>query len=653
MHTPDLNQNNIRKIREIFPCCVTEAHDDVTGQLRLGVDFDRLCQELSDHVVEGSQERYRIDWPGKQESLVLANMPTTKTLRPIPDEGLHFDRTKTLFIEGDNLDALKLLLNAYLGQIKLIYIDPPYNTGKDFIYRDRFAADQADQEISASERTEYGERLVANPEGNGRFHSNWLSMITPRLRLAKNLLTRDGAIFVSCDEGEQPRLRMIMDEIFGQSNFVADMVWAAGRKNDSRLVSVSHEYIVCYARNSAYLSENKVIWRQRKKGLDDIYKQYYRLKRRYEVDDYKAMTKDLKKWYSSLAESDPAKKHKHYCHIYARGFYFPGDFSWPGGGGPKYDVLHPTTKKPVKVPSSGWRFSDPKLMQEWIDNDRVHFGDDENSVPCIKRYLKDNERQVPYSVFYQDGRAASRRLSTLMGGKMFDFPKDELVLQEIIEMATDCDDIVRDFFAGSSTTAHSVMLQNAADGGNRKFIMVQLDELVNNKPDAFSAGFKTIPEVSRERIRRAGKKILDGDCHQDWNRDVGFRALKVDKSNMKDVYYFPEEVNQSQLWEMIDNVKDGRTVEDSLFQVLIDKGMDLTLPIRQETIRNKTVFFVNNNDLIACFDQGVTEKLVKDLANWAPRRVVFRDNSFKTDATKINVQQIFHQLSPSTDVKSF
>ncbi|MCY3626156.1 MAG: site-specific DNA-methyltransferase [Gammaproteobacteria bacterium] len=506
MRTSEVNRGNVMRIREMFPGCVTETLDELTGNLRLKVDFDLLRQELSDHVVEGPKERYRIDWPGKRESLDLANSPTTKTLRPVPDESLHFDTTKNLFIEGDNLDALKLLLNAYLGQIKLIYIDPPYNTGKDFIYRDRFATNQTDQEVSAGERTEYGKRLVANPERNGRFHSNWLTMMAPRLRQAKKLLTQDGAIFVSCDEGEQPRLRMVMDEIFGRPNFIADMVWAAGRKNDSRFISVSHEYIVCYARDSQYLRENKIIWRQRKKGLDDIYAQYERLKRQH-GEDYNAMTKGLKNWYSGLADGHPAKDHKHYSHADARGIYFPDNISWPGGGGPKYDVLHPRTNKPVKVPSSGWRISDPKNMQELIEDGHIHFGDDENSVPCRKRYLKEKEQQVPYSVFYQDGRAASKRLRTLLGGNFFDYPKDELVLQEIVEMVTANEDIVLDFFAGSSTTAHSVMLQNASDGGNRRFIMVQLDELVNKKSDAFSAGFKTISEVSRERIRRAGEKM--------------------------------------------------------------------------------------------------------------------------------------------------
>lgn len=651
MHSPDLSQDNIAKIRELFPGCVTEARDDATGAVRLAVDFDQLRQELSDHIVEGPQERYRLDWPGKREALALANEPINKALRPISGESLQFDTTKNLFIEGDNLEALKLIQDTYLGQIKLIYVDPPYNTGKDFIYRDRFASDQVTQEIASGERSEEGARLVANPEGNGRFHSNWLTMIAPRLRLAKTLLKRDGAIFVSCDEGEQPRLRMIMDEIFGQSNFVADMVWAAGRKNDSRLVSVSHEYIVCYARDSEYLRENGVTWRQRKKGLDEIYAQYERLKRQH-GNDYKAMTEGMKGWYRSLADGHPSKAHKHYAHVDVRGVYFPDNISWPGGGGPKYEVLHPRTKKPVKVPSRGWMTSDPKRMQEWIDDDRVHFGDDENAVPCIKSYLKDKELQTPYSVFYQDGRAASKRLRALMGGDLFDFPKDELVLQEVIEMMTEDKDIILDFFAGSSTTAHSVMLQNAKDGGNRKFIMVQLDEAADEKSEAFKAGFKTIPEVSRERIRRAGRQVLDGDCHANWNRDVGFRVLKVDTSNMKDVYYRPDELKQSDLLDMVDNVKEGRTAEDLLFQVLVDWGVDLTLPIRRDTVQGKTVFFVDDNALVACFDRGVTEDLVKELAGHEPLRVVFRDDGFVSDAVKINVEQIFRQLSPTSDVKS-
>ena len=652
MHSPNLTEDNIARIREMFPGCVTEAQGE-DGSVKLAVDFDQLRQELSDAIVEGPQERYHLNWPGKREALLTANAPIAKTLRPCREESVDFDTTKNLFIEGDNLDALKLLQETYLGKVKMIYIDPPYNTGKDFIYKDSFASEEAAHQIASGERDDEGVRLVANPEGNGRFHSNWLTMTAPRIRLAKNMLAQDGAIFVSCDEGEHPRLRLLMDEVFGQSNFVADMVWAAGRKNDSRLISVSHEYIVCYARDVEYLRTKQVTWRQRKKGLDEIYAQYERLKRQHGKDS-QAMTEGLRQWYRSLADGNPSKDHKHYNNIDGRGVYFAADISWPGGGGPKYEVLHPVTKKPVKVPSRGWMTSDPKRMQQWIDDDRVHFGDDENAVPCIKSYLKDKEQQTPYSVFYQDGRAASKRLRTLMGGALFDFPKDEFVLQEIVEMLTEGEDIVVDFFAGSSTTAHAVMLQNATDGGNRRFVMVQLDEKTNEDSAAYQAGFKTIPEVSRERIRRAGKSVLAEAGHEKWNKDIGFRVLKIDTSNMADVYYAPDALDKANLDLFVDNIKPDRTAEDLLFQVMLDWGVDLALPIEKKTIQGKDVFFVDGNALAACFDAhgGIDEAFVKELATHQPLRVVFRDAGFKDSAVKINVEQIFKLLSPSTEVKS-
>ncbi|MCH9664536.1 MAG: site-specific DNA-methyltransferase, partial [Gammaproteobacteria bacterium] len=507
-HSANLAQENISRIRELFPGCVAETrHED--GELKLVVDFDQLRQELAECISEGTQERYHLNWPGKRNAILAANIPISKTLRPCREESVDFDTTRNIFIEGDNLEALKLLQETYLGKVKMIYIDPPYNTGNDFIYSDSFVMDQSTHEIASGERTKDGTRLVLNPESNGRFHSDWLTMITSRLRLSKNLLTEDGAIFVSCDEGEHPRLRLIMDEIFGQSNFVADMVWAAGRKNDSKLVSISHEYIVCYAANKDYLKENKIVWRQRKKGLDEIYSQYKRLKKQNK-DDYKSMTKGLKEWYKDLADGHPSKNHKHYCDIDYRGIYFAADISWVGGGGPKYDVRHPITKEIVKVPSRGWMTPDPKKMDEWIKDDRVHFGKNADSVPCIKKYLKDSEIWAPYSVFYQDGRAASKRLRALMGCDIFDFPKDEHVIQELVEMLTEGSNIILDFFAGSSTTAHSVLLQNAKDGGNRKFIMVQLPEPCKEKSKAFKAGYNNIAEISRERISRVGKELLRG-----------------------------------------------------------------------------------------------------------------------------------------------
>lgn len=658
MHSPNLVAQNIDQLAALFPNCVTESQGK-DGELKRAIDFDLLKQELSAHIVDGPQERYQLNWPGKREALLTANVPIAKTLRPCREGSVNFDTTQNLFIEGDNLDALKLLQEYYLGKVKMIYIDPPYNTGKDFIYKDTFSSEQIAHEVSTGDRTEDGVRLVANPEGNGRFHSNWLTMITPRIRLARNLLTQDGAIFVSCDEGEQPRLRLIMDEVFGRANFVADMVWAAGRKNDSRLVSVSHEYIICYARDVEYLKGMQITWRQRKKGLDEIYAQHERLKRQH-GNDFKSMTEGMKEWYRSLPDSHPSKAHKHYAHVDNRGVYFPDNISWPGGGGPKYEVLHPVTHKPVKVPSRGWMTSDPARMKEWIKDNRVHFGEDENAVPCIKSYLKDKEQQTPYSVFYQDGRAASKRLRTLMDGDLFDFPKDELVLQEIVEMLTAENDIIVDFFAGSSTTAHAVMLQNATDGGNRKFIMVQLNESVNEKSSAYDAGFETIAEISRERIRRAAKEILNGKCHDNWEKDIGFRSFKIDSSNMTDVYYNPDAIIQDDLFAQVDNIKADRTEEDLLFQVMLDWGVDLMAPILRQTIDGKTVFFVDadaqhkHGALVACFDKagGIDDAFIRQLAAFSPLRLVFRDAGFASDAVKINAEQLLKQLSPLTEVKA-
>lgn len=651
MHSINLQQDKVAAIKKLLPKCVTEVASE-DGKIKLAIDFDALRDELSDVSITSGKERYQLNWPGKREALTNANSPIFKTLRPLLKESANFDTSKNIFIEGDNLDALKLLQETYLGKIKLIYIDPPYNTGSDFIYKDSFASNQTEHELASGDRTIDGDRLVANPESNGRFHSNWLSMIEPRLRLARRLLKQDGAIFVSCDEGEHPRLRLVMDEVFGQSNFVADMVWAAGRKNDSRLVSVSHEYIVCYASDSDYLREKQVTWRQRKKGLDEIYAQFDRLKRS-NGSDFKAMTEGMKEWYRSLPDSHASKAHKHFSHVDVRGLYFPDNISWPGGGGPKYEVLHPKTKKPVKIPSRGWMTSDPKRMQQWIDDDRVHFGEDESSVPCIKSYLKDKELQTPYSVFYQDGRAASKRLRTLMDGDLFDFPKDELVLQELVEMLTDGNDIILDFFAGSSTTAHSVMLQNALDGCNRQFIMVQLDEATAADSAAFRVGFKTIAEISRERIRRAGKAVLEGECHANWMKDVGFRAFKIDSSNMAEIYYAPDDLDNQHLDLYIDNIKPQRTSEDLLFQVMLDWGVDITLPITKEVVQSKNIYFVDGNSLVACFDDhgGIDEAFVKELAKHRPLRVVFRDAGFKDSAVKINVAQIFKQLSPVTEIK--
>src|SRR5579885_1959399 len=404
----DILRSNIAQLKALFPELITEGSEGVA------VNVDVLKALVGDATVSDTEEKYGLNWHGKRRARQLALAPSTGTLRPCPEDSVDWDTTQNLIIEGDNLEVLKLLQKSYAGKVKLIYIDPPYNTGKDFVYPDDFR-DNIRNYLELTGQVEGGKKISSNTEASGRFHTDWLNMMYPRLKLAQNLLKRDGAIFVSCDEGEQARLRVAMDEIFGQENFVADMVWSAGRKNDSRLISVSHEYIVCYARNRGFLTEQKIEWRQRKKGLEDIYAQYEKLKRKHGTN-YEAITAGMKNWYSELADSHPAKAHKHYAHADARGIYFPDNISWPGGGGPKYEVLHPRTGKPVAVPSRGWMTSDPEKMRQWITEDRVHFGPDETSVPCIKSYLKDREYKTPYSVFYQDGRAATKRLRELMGG---------------------------------------------------------------------------------------------------------------------------------------------------------------------------------------------------------------------------------------------
>ena len=381
LHSQNRVKKNVEEIRALFPECVTETRDG-KGTVRLAVDFDMLRQELSEDVVDGPRERYHLNWPGKREAYAAANSPITRTLRPVRSESVSFDTTRNLFIEGDNLKVLKLLQETYLGRIKLIYIDPPYNTGKDFVYQDNFRVDRRAHEIAASERDEDNQRLVANPDRNGRIHSNWLTMMLPRLKLARNLLTKDGAIFTSCDENEHPRLRLVMDEVYGQNNFVADFVWVAGYKNDSKLVSVSHEYIVCYARNRDYLRERKIRWTQRKKGLKDVYARHARLKRVH-GDSYANIESDFAKWYRSLPDKDPAKRLGRFSKIDARGVYTKSDISWPGGGGPKYPVLHPVTRKPVKVPSRGWMTANQAKMRQWIDEGRVTLTDPRETLIVV------------------------------------------------------------------------------------------------------------------------------------------------------------------------------------------------------------------------------------------------------------------------------
>lgn len=651
----DIVSGNIDALRTLFPDAFTESR----------IDFEVL-KGLLGGAVDERDEKYGLNWHGKRRARQIALTPSTGTLLPCPEESVDWATTQNLMIEGDNLEVLKLLQKSYAGKVKLIYIDPPYNTGKDFVYPDNFQ-DSIKNYLHLTGQVEGGRNIGSNTDSSGRFHTDWLNMIYPRLKLAQRLLKKDGAIFVSCDETEQARLRLAMDEIFGQENFIADMVWAAGRKNDSRLISVSHEYIVCYARDASFLKEAKIEWRQRKKGLEEIYAEYNRL-RKLHGSDYSAQTAGMKSWFKGLLDNSPSKAHRHYNNVDKRGVFFPSDISWPGGGGPKYQVLHPVTKKPVTVPSRGWITPDPKKLEAWIDDDRVLFGSDEQSVPTLKKYLTDGEYQPPYSVFYQDGRAASKRLRSLMGCDCFDFPKDELVLKEIIEMMTFDNDVVMDFFAGSGTTAHAVMAQNAVDGGKRPFIVVQLPEPLDheNTNQKVAAELcdklgkpRNIAELTKERIRRAAQATKDANPM--FSGDTGFRVFKLASSNI--FAWSPDASDlENSLLKNAEHLIQGRKEQDVLYELLLKLGLDLCVPITAKTIAGKVVHSIGGGALIVCLADGLNKDIVEQIAagilQWrtelAPAvdtRVVFKDSGFADDVAKSNMAAILNQ-NGITDVRS-
>jgi len=612
MHSPNLTEENIARIRDLFPGCVTEARGE-DGSVKLAVDFDQLRQELSASLVEGPQERYHLDWPGKREALLTANAPIAKTLRPVREESVDFDATKNLFIEGDNLDALKLLQETYLGKVKLIYIDPPYNTGNDFIYEDDFSSDAASYLMKSNQVNESGDRLVANTEGNGRFHSDWLSMIYSRLRLARNLLADNGVLFVSIDDREAGNLRRLCDEVFGEANFVADAIWRSkdNSNNDAKKFSLDHNHTLIYAKSSEWLPVR--------------------------ISDEKKQT------HFKNPDNDP------------RGPYFDGNpLNSPNFRENLVYTLTSPQGKTIQAPKNGWRWS-PEVMKQKIESGEIRFTPDGTGIRR-RTYLQDMGGLPPSTLWIdleQTGhnRQAKYELVKLMPEDVFDTPKPVKLLKYILRLASkDSSGVVLDFFAGSATTAHAVLQLNAEDGGSRRFVMVQLPEPCVEGSDAFNAGYKSIAEISKERIRRAGKEIGASNKQV----DIGFRVLKVDTSNMADVYYAPDALDKTSLDLFVENIKPDRTAEDLLFQVMLDWGIDLALPIEKKTFQGKDVFFVDGDALAACFDAhgGVDEAFVKELAAHKPLRVVFRDAGFKDSAVKINVEQIFKLLSPSTEVKS-
>ena len=665
MHSPDLSQANIAKIRDLFPGCVTEARDEATGQLRLAVDFDQLRQELSDHIVEGPQERYRLEWPGRREALLLANSPIAKTFRPDRESSLNFDETGNIVISGNNLDALKMLQATFLGEIKLIYIDPPYNTGSDFIYNDDFSDTSENYIIKSNQKTEEGVRLTANTEANGRFHSDWLTMIYARLKIARNLLADDGVIFASISDEESANLKRVLDEIFGEQNFIDTIAVEMSTTSGPKTVNAQQGTIV---KNVEFVH----VFRKSA--------EFDKIRHTPLLDGITSFDTHYTAWLnddgtlSTLAEM------------------MMGDETI-GADIERYGLINRNTfsinniDKLLAVSDSAKVFIDENLSKiARVDRPPVSATGQSTEVGRWKPFEADHrtyflttlangtlQALMPLSLnyrmsddykprfgrtvirgdlwkgFHQDmGNVAKEGGMAFANGK-----KPVRLIKQLMKWANNTQDgIVLDFFAGSGTTAHAVLEANAEDGLNRKFILVQLDEMPDQKSDAAKEGYETIADLSAERVRRAGKTILEGNCHANWTRDVGFRVLKVDSSNMQDVYYRPDQIDQKDLLAAVDNIKPDRSPEDLLFQVLVDWGVDLTLPIKRETIKGKTVFFVDENALVACFETGLTEELVKELASREPLRVVFRDNGFVSDAVKINVEQVFRQVSPGTDAKS-
>ena len=612
-------QENIEKIQSLFPDCVTETIDERTGGLVRKVDFEKLQQNLSDVIISGREERYQFTWPDKKKAILLANSPVNAALRPCREESVDFDNTQNLYIEGDNLDVLKCLKETYLHKVKMIYIDPPYNTGNDFVYEDDFAESSAEYLANSGQFDEQGNRLVTNTESNGRFHTDWLNMIYPRLKVARDLLTDDGVIFISIDDNEQENLKRVCDEIFGESNFVAQLIWEKKYTiaNDAKYFSDNHDYILCFAKNKEAFAIGKL---PRTEEMNAAYKN----PDNHPKGPWKATPLHARSGSSSSAN---------FSYTFKNGITF--------------------------TPPTG-RFSaySEETLKAMDENNEIWFGKDGKSIPSRKTFLCDlkNDGVVPRTIIsYSEGghnHEADEEMKGLLKKKVFTSPKPSKLLHLLLTIGNvKNDSIILDFFSGSATTAHAVMQLNAEDGGNRKFIMVQLPELTDEKSEAYKAGYKTICEIGKERIRRAGKKIKEDSPLTTQDLDTGFRVLKLDSSNMEDIYYTPKDISQANLFSLVDNVKSDRTAEDLLFQVMLELGATLDSKIETEVVAGKTIYNVADGYLVACFDKDVTDEVVTTIAKMHPLYAVLRDTSMANDSTATNFEQLFKTYSPDTVTK--
>lgn len=623
MHTPDIAEENYKKLAALFPDAITETTDE-DGNIVRAIDKDVLMQEINTKVIDNGQERYQFTWPDKRKSMMMANAPISKTLRLEKEKSVGRDGTpggvdsENIYIEGDNLDALKLLQETYLGKVKMIYIDPPYNTGNDFIYEDNFVQSDDEYADNSGQTDEEGNRLVQNSESNGRFHTDWLNMIYPRLKLAKDLLSDDGLIFISIDEHESHNLRKVCDEIFGSVNFISQIVWEKRftRSNNARKFTTLTEPVICYAKNANFVFSIK---EQRNEKANSIYSN---------------PDNDPRGPWTSVSYVNPASKEQRPNLVYA--------------------LQNPISGALIEHPTNAWKYG-KETYERHVKENRLYWGKNgENKYPRLKKFLFEMDGgMVPVDLWRHEDTGttdqASKELENLLGRKIFDFPKPKELIMRIMSLIVNNkpgdNDIILDFFSGSATTAHSIMTLNAKDAGNRKYILIQIPEKTNERSEAYKAGYKTICDIGEERIRRAGKKIKK---ETDSDIDYGFRCFKVDSSNMKDVYYAPADVEQLSLDGFVDNIKEDRTPEDLLIQVMLDLGILLSSDIETEDIAGKKIFSVADGYLLACFDKDVTEETVIEIAKKKPFYAVFRDNSMANDSVAANFEQIFETYSPET-----
>lgn len=656
MQSPDIALENVEKIAGIFPNVITEIRDE-NGEVRKGIDFDLLRQELSGDYVEGREERYEFTWVGKKQSIIEGNLPIHKTLRPCLGESKDWEHTKNIYIEGDNLEALKLLQESYLNKIKMIYIDPPYNTGNDFVYNDKFVMDPDDYDAESGAVDDIGNRLIKNSKDQGRFHSDWCSMIFPRLKLAHNLLREDGVIFVSIDDNEVHNLRKMMDEIFGEENHLGTVIWKNVTDNNPTNVATEHEYMHIYSKNRLSIDS---VWKSK---VSDVKKILIEIGNKL-ITEYKDSEKLQKAYTNWFGENKlflwPLDRYKY---IDTKGVYTGSQSVHnPGKEGYRYPVIHPITNKPCKEPLLGYRFP-PETMKKLIDDNRILFGDDDSKIIELKLYAFEYEERLS-SVIELDSRIGAYDLKQIFPEtkKVFTNPKPVRLFNYFIPfILKNSKDIALDFFSGSSTTAHAIMKMNAENGTSCRFIVVQLPEACDGNSEAYKAGFKNISEIGKERIRRAGEKIkaeieeknqqltLDGDPKT--IPDIGFRVFKIDDTNMKDVYYSAADYSKETIEGLVDNVRPDRTDLDLLYQIIIDWGLPLDLPHVIEEIDGFHIHIVDDNALVACFDASISESVMRKIAAKKPLRAVFRDGSFKSSPEKLNIEGIFKTIAPDTTLR--